>query len=128
MLDTNIVSALVANDQRAITRLSRITPEEIFISAISYAEIQFGLAKRPDSMRLKHAMEQFLERVVVLPWSAETAHFYGTLRFGLQKRGLTVQPLDLLIAAHALHVGATLVTADKAFAMIPGLKQENWLA
>ena len=67
-----------------------------------------------------------MRRVDVLPWGAPIAERYGAVRAELERQGKIVAPLDLLIATHALDVGAALVTNDLAFGHIPGLQIEDW--
>jgi tRNA(fMet)-specific endonuclease VapC len=71
-------------------------------------------------------MNEFLGRVEVLPWNQQVADMYGPLRAGLERRGRALAPLDLLIAAHALALGAVLVTNDQAMLRQTGLETEDW--
>jgi tRNA(fMet)-specific endonuclease VapC len=96
------------------------------ISAITEGELLFGLAKRPDAKRLHVVVQEFLRRVDVLPWDSTVTPHYGTVRAELERRGKTLAPLDLLIATHALSVGAVLVTNDQAFYQMAGLSVEDW--
>ncbi|MGA8513343.1 MAG: PIN domain-containing protein, partial [Burkholderiaceae bacterium] len=61
-----------------------------------------------------------------LPWNSSVTQDYATVRAKMKKQGKSLAPLDLLIAAHALSVGAILVTNDHAFAQVPGLQLEDW--
>lgn len=126
MLDTNAVSDLVKGNA-AITRRLLVTPmSSICISAITEGELLYGLAKRPAMKRLRLVIEEFLLRCDVLPWDSTVTTHYGKLRAALESQGKLLQPLDLQIAAHALSVGAVLVTGDQAFARIPELVVEDW--
>ena len=69
---------------------------------------------------------EFLRRVDVLPWDSAVAERYGNVRADMERQGKTLAPLDSLIAAHALSVGAVLVTNDRAFAQVAGLHVEDW--
>ena len=99
----------------------------VCISAITAGELAFGLAKRPQAMALRQAVSEFLRRVEVMPWDDAVAQTYGTLRAELNKNGRPLAALDLQIAAHALHLKATLVSNDKAFAQVGGLVVEDWV-
>jgi tRNA(fMet)-specific endonuclease VapC len=68
-----------------------------------------------------------MQSVTVMPFDAEVAVHYANLRTVLEQSGTPIGANDTLIAAHALALGATLVTADAAFTRVPGLKVENWL-
>ena len=71
-------------------------------------------------------MIEFLRRVEVLPWDDAVAQTYGTLRAQLQSQGTTLAALDMQIAAHAVHMKATLISSDKAFTKIAHLQTEDW--
>jgi tRNA(fMet)-specific endonuclease VapC len=118
MLDTNMVSYIArGRSSAARTRLAALKDDEVAcISAITEAEICYGLAKRPDATALRSVMEGFLARLRVLPWGRDEAQSYGELRAKLEAFGTTPGHVDILIAAHAISMGAVLVTNDKAFA------------
>lgn len=127
LFDTNTISAAVRQQSRALdARLANIEGEQVRISAITYGEIRFGLAQKPEARRLARNMRDFLHAVPVLPWTTATAEIYGVLRADLKRRGLGLSPLDMLIAAHALEAGATLVSSDRAFRSVPDLTVEDW--
>jgi len=126
MLDTNIVSQFVRKQSEVDKRVVAIPMDAICISAITEGELLFGLIRRPGNKTLAHEVNEFLRRVTALPWDRTVAADYAALRAGQERRGKTIAPIDLLIAAHALSAGATLVTNDSAFTQIPGLPVEDW--
>jgi tRNA(fMet)-specific endonuclease VapC len=87
----------------------------------------FTASRKPGATALAAAVSAFLRHVQALPWDSEAAARYGTLRAQLEAAGTPVGNLDTLIAAHALAVGATLVTHDRAFRQVPGLVVEDWI-
>lgn len=117
LLDTNMASYLLNGRSPAARQKMRETQTYagIAISAITHGEILFGMEKKPKALRLRAAVEVLLGSVEILPWDASVAPAYGKLRAGLEAAGKTLSGLDLLIAAHALALGATLVTHDRAF-------------
>jgi len=127
LLDTNTVSHLIKRHPQATQHLLAVPMHSVCISAITAGEVAFGLAKRPDAVALKTTVNEFLRRVDVLPWDDAVAQTYGTLRAQLQSQGLSLSPLDLQIAAHALHANAVLVTSDQAFCKVPSIDAKNWL-
>ena len=127
MLDTNMVSHIIKRQPQAIARLLEVPMHSVCISAVTAGELAFGLAKRPQALALREAVNEFLRRVEVMPWDAAVAQTYGTLRAALDKNGTPLAALDLQIAAHALHVNATLVSNDRVFARVGGLAVEDWL-
>jgi tRNA(fMet)-specific endonuclease VapC len=127
LLDTNIVSVLVlGRSASAAARFRGLRPAQVRVSAITRGEMAYGLSRRADPARLREAISRFFAEVEVLPWDREVADRYGQLRAELEQSGAALGALDMQIAAHALHAGAILVTADKAFARVPGLKVEDW--
>ena len=127
LLDTNTVSYLIKRHPQVTQHLLAVPMHSVCISAITAGELAFGLAKRPEAVTLKAAVNEFLRRVEVLPWDDAVAQTYGTLRAQLQSQGTTLAALDMQIAAHALHVNATLITSDLAFLHIDQLLVENWI-
>ena len=130
MLDTNIVSHVIKGDrQEIIERLVALPIEEIVISSVTEAELLYGLAKRGYPAALSERVRQFLLRVDVLPWDHDVTKTYGDLRSACEAKDVTLSPLDMMIAAHAAAIDATLVTRDKAFARVPhALRIEDWTA
>lgn len=128
MLDTNTVSHVIRGDIPLVRqRLASVPMHGVAVSVITEAEMLYGLAKRGHPAGLAARVREFLIRVDVLVWTREVATAYGDLRAVCEKTGITLAPLDMMIAAHAKTVGATLVSADRAFSRIPdGLKLEDW--
>lgn len=128
LLDTNIASHVIKGDRREIIdRLITLPIEDIAISAVTEAELLYGLAKRGYPKALSERVRQFLLRVDVLPWDHDVTQTYGDLRAACETKGITLAPLDMMIAAHAAAIDATLVTRDKAFARVSHvLRIEDW--
>src|SRR5258708_29558763 len=98
MLDTNTVAYIVDGRSKAARRKLAEVPQSfsVAISAITEAEIRYGLARKPEATRLRAAMEEFLSKVSILPWNSEVAHIYGRIRARMSQ-GKTLASLDLLI-------------------------------
>jgi tRNA(fMet)-specific endonuclease VapC len=126
MLDTNTISQLIRVHPTVSRRVTTTPMASLRMSAITQGELLFGLAKRPEATRLHRAVRELLRRVDVLPWDSAAAECYGTIRAAMTRLGHVLAPLDLLIAAHALSVGAVLVTNDRAFGMVDALPIEDW--
>jgi tRNA(fMet)-specific endonuclease VapC len=129
MLDTNMVSYIVKGHSAAARkRLLALKEDEIAcISAVTEAEIFYGLAKKPEAVRLKALMEGFLANIRVLPWDRDAAHAYAAVRSRLEAAGKSLESMDMMIAAHAVSLGAVVVTNDKAFGYVEDLSAAvNW--
>ena len=128
LLDTNIcIYVINAKPPQVLERFRREAIGDIGISAITAAELAFGVAKS-GSARNRAALEKFLAPLEIVPFDGEAIWHYGETRAGLEKRGLPIGSLDTLIAAHALALGATLVTNNGSeFSRVEGLRVENWV-
>ena len=129
MLDANIIAyAKNKRPESVLRRLTQYQPEDLCISAITMAELEFGVcnSSRPDQNRL--ALLLFLSRIAVLPFDAEAAREYGDIRADLTKKGTLIGANDLLIAAHARSLGLTLITNNtREFDRVENLRVENWV-
>lgn len=129
MLDTNMVSYALKGTYPAVrAHMARRPPAALCISAVTQSELLYGVAKNPAATRVKGVVDEFLRWVEVLDWSANVAAVHGALRAALERRGVGLGAFDLMIAAHALALDAVLVSNDRAFAQVPGLKLDNWAA
>lgn len=126
MLDTNSVSNLLREHPVVVRRVIAAPMASLCLSAVTEAELRYGLAKRPEATRLHRVVGELLLRLDVLPWDSEVASTYGALRAGMERQGKVLAPLDLMIAAHAIATGCTLVSNDQAFAHLPDLDLEDW--
>jgi tRNA(fMet)-specific endonuclease VapC len=127
LLDTNIVSYLLNGQMPAATmRYKEKAADSMVISSITEAEIFYGIANRPGAIRLRIAAEGFFAKAVVSSWDSAAARTYGQLRAEQERKGRPLSVEDLMIAAHAMSLGLTLVTHDQAFANVEGLQTEDW--
>ena len=126
MIDTNIAIHARDGSESVYAKLLDHSGEVMF-SALSLAEMQWGLYASVELLPLRRArLSQLLEAIPVMPFGRDAAEAYGAIvaQIGWSRS----RQMDRLIAAHAMVVPATLVTANTAdFAGIPGLEIENWL-
>ena len=132
MLDTNVVSHIMqGRDVELLARLTQLTVGQVVMSSVTLAELEYGLQRRGQPVRLRNALAQVLLRMDVLPWDENAATCYGGLCASLEAQGINLSDFDMMIAAHAVAVDATLVSRDKAFAQVPAavnprLRLEVW--
>lgn len=127
MLDTDSVSYALRGQGRVATRIAEHRPSELCISAITVAELRFG-AQRRKSAKIHELIDLFTANVAVVPFDETGAAHFGTIAADLAGRGTPIGEFDVLIAAHAMAIDATLVTNNvKHFSRIRGLDVENWL-
>ncbi len=137
LLDTNIASHVIKGDMaRVRERLVAVPMHCVAVSAVTQAELLYGVAKRCHPEGLATRVREFLARVTVLPWTAEIGEVYGELRARCEAGGVPLAPMDMMIAAHAkalemaaaqVQDTAILITRDRAFWRVPGgLALDDW--
>ena len=129
MLDTNII--IYAKNKRPeglFQRLMECPPEDICISVITMAELEYGVFKSSQPDRNRLALSTLLSGIRVVPFDSNAAREYGDIRADLERQGIVIGGNDMLIAAQARAMNLILVTNNqREFERIKGLKTENWL-
>ena len=129
MLDTNTVSYVLKGVSLAARkRLSSLRRNEVAcISAITEGELWYGLDRIGAGDLRRNALRSFLGHIQILPWDSDVAAAYGAFRAHQESIGRPLGPFDTQIAAHAIAVGAVVVSNDSAFQHAKGLFGcENW--
>lgn len=127
LLDTNIASYVIkGNVPRVRENLRRVPMADVGISAVTEAELRFGVARKPHANRLELAVEEFLIRVEILAWDSAAARHYAILRSAMEDSGTPMGNLDMMIAAQALAADAILVSHDRVFHRVRQLTLEDW--
>jgi len=126
LLDTNMLSDLMRRPRGAVAeKIAAVGVEQVATSIIVVAEIRFGIAKKAS---LVTQLNTVLTKLPVMEFSAPADEAYARLRAGLEQRGTPIGAMDMMIAAHALTLGDTLVTAnERELSRVEGLRVENWL-
>lgn len=128
MLDTNICIYVIKHKPKnVIQRFLQHAPEEMCVSAVTYAELMHGVEKSMAVEKNRLALSLFLSPITVLNFHAYAAEEYGKIRAVLERKGTPIGPMDLLIAAHAKSEGLILVTNNtREFQRVEGLIVEDW--
>ena len=130
VLDTNAVSALMKGSAAFVERLASHEPADVTIPQPVIAEIAYGIERMPRSRRrsaLQARFDLICSEIPRTDWTDAVSQAYGRIKTALERRGTRVEDFDAAIAAHAVAVGATLVTADiDHMARVPGLQVEDW--
>jgi len=128
LLDTDICSYLIRDrPPRVRQRMNAVPLAEQAISSVTYAELMYGVARSSKPAVNREVVRRFVLHVAVLPWDAAAAEHYGDLRSSLERTGTPIGSMDLMIAAHARSMGATVVTNNlRHFERVPGIAVENW--
>jgi tRNA(fMet)-specific endonuclease VapC len=128
LLDTDICIYIAKRKPAGVlARLERLRPGDVGMSVVTYLELVYGAHKTQQVEANAARIKQLSRLIPVQALDAPAGTHYGRLRSGLEKSGLLIGAYDLLIAAHALALGLTLVTNNvREFQRVPGLRLENW--
>jgi tRNA(fMet)-specific endonuclease VapC len=128
LLDTNILSDLIRHPQGLVAnRITTVGEDAVCTGIVVAAELRFG-AEKSGSPRLADRVDLILSALDILPLESPADRHYGKIRQQLTRQGIPIGPNDLLIAAQALALDLTVVTANvREFSRVPGLRVENWL-
>ena len=124
LLDTNIISALFADDDLVKEKLS--FAEEIFIPNVVIGELIYGALKSTRSDENLARINEFTESNVILASDSETAQYSGQIKFSLQQKGRPIPENDIWIAAIATQNNLTLISRDAHFSEIGDFQIEIW--
>lgn len=129
LLDTNICIYLIKRKPpEVLQRFLQLQPGSVFISSVTTSELYYGAQKSQRVQTNLEALNNFLLPFRIVDYDESASFLYGELRADLEKRGQQIEPLDMMIAAHALSLDMPLVTNNtKEFERVKGLKLENWV-
>ena len=129
MLDTNTCIALIKRKPaHALQQFNKYQLGDIGISAVTLAELRYGVSKSQHQVKNHAALEEFILPLELAAFDEDATVAYGVLRATLEKHGTPIAPLDTMIAAHALSLGVTLITNNtREFNRVPKLKVLDWI-
>ena len=129
MLDTNICSYVLRSRPPSVkARFEAAEPGALAVSTVVLAELLYGAARHPTAVAIRGEIADLVSRLTVIPWDEAAAEHYGDLRAALEKAGTPLGAMDMMIAAHARSLGATLVSNDvRHFDRVEGLLVANWV-
>ena len=128
LLDTNICVFLIRNKSpRILVELRKHPLEDLCISSITMAELEYGCDRSADPAKNRLALTEFLSPFTLLSFDESAACVYGKVRTGLEKVGTPIGSMDLLIASHAVSQQMIVVTNNtREFNRVEGLAVEDW--
>ncbi len=129
LLDTNICIYVIKRRPAAVrVRFEEHEVGDVGLSSVTLSELSYGVAKSRAEDRNREALERFLAPLEIVDYGPAAAAAYGTIRAQLERRGEPIGAMDLMIAAHAMSLGVTLVTNNlREFERVEGLTVENWV-
>ena len=126
LLDTNIVIALFGEDEHVLKMIQKA--KEVYHSAVVIGELYYGAFNSTRKTENLRKIDDYKDEVAILSSDDQTAKLYGKVKAQLKKKGMPIPENDLWIAAIAIQYDLTLVTRDKHFENISGLRVEKWCA
>lgn len=128
LLDTSFCIALIRRvSRRAEEKLVEHAAPEVAVSALTVAELEYGVARSREPERNRAKLDGFLQPLQILAFDDAAAVAYGPVRAGLERRGRMIGPIDTLLAAQALSLDLTMVTNNTGeFERVEGLRVEDW--
>ncbi len=128
ILDTNICIYIIKQQPATVLKhFLEYQVGDIGISAITLSELRYGAAKSAHHEKNSKALDEFIIPLEVASFDEDAAHVYGDIRANLEKAGMPIGAMDMLIAAHAISLGIPLVTNNiREFARIPSLNIVDW--
>lgn len=129
LLDTDICSYIIRERPLSVLeKFQKVPVGDLSISVITQAELFYGVARSQSKKVNRQVVEDFTSRLVVRSWDGAAAEQYGLLRASLEAKGKNIGNMDMMIAAHALSLKATVVTNNlRHFNLVPKLKVINWV-
>ena len=130
LLDTNICIYLIKHKPAVVLKhFKSHAIGDIGISSITLAELRYGVSKSQHIEKNRDALDEFILPLEIEDFNEKAAAEYGRVRADLERAGKPIGSMDMLIGAHALALGATLVTNNtKEFKQIKNLKVADWTA
>ena len=129
LLDTNTcIYFLNRSSEKIISQCKRFSPSQINLPSITVAELFYGAEKSKAKKRNWAIVENFVSTFEIVPFDEKSCEIYARIRASLEKSGVPIVPMDLLIASISLANNSILVSNNiKEFRRIKGLKLENWV-
>jgi len=125
--DTNVVSVYLRGGDGPLTAKMQAEFSTLRLSVLVVAEREYGIIRHEAGRRFRTRFDELLDALPVDPFTREDAAQYARIRVALERRGQGIGPIDTLIAAQAVRLGATMVTRNvREFSRVPGLKCESW--
>jgi len=129
MLDTNICSYILKKHPLMVkVRFDQLGLGALALSTVVLAELYYGAARHAQRLTIRGEIDDFASRLTVIAWDESAADHYGVIRAALERSGTSIGAMDMMIAAHARSIGATLVSNNtRHFKRIPELLLADWV-
>jgi tRNA(fMet)-specific endonuclease VapC len=128
LLDTEAASRLMRAERSVVAKMRQSGAKAVSISSVTMAELLYGARLREENPSVMSAVRAFLARILIHAWDEAAAEAHARIRILAKRQGRSAGVFDIMIAAHADALGATLVTNDAAIKnlAIDGLKIVSW--
>ena len=127
LLDTDIVVFFLRNKKNIAEHLALLSPNDIFVSEVTVAELEYGNRCSGRYEENKYMVERFLSSVNIVPFS-DAILLYAEERYRLRMLGQSIEDFDLLIGCTAVSDNLIMVTNNaKHYSRIKDIRIENWV-
>ena len=128
LLDTNVCADYISGRYRLVTqRIQDCSPRQLGLSSVVVAELRYGADKSVLRLRNHAYIDILVQDIPTFDFDLVAADAFGRIRADLERRGQTIGPYDMMIAAHALALDYVLVSDNEdEFRRVSGLTFENW--
>lgn len=129
LLDTNMCIYIIKRKPpKVFEQFQALDIFDVGISSITVAELEYGVYKSQRQQQNQAALNQFLIPLEIISFDASATQTYGRIRAELERQGIVIGSMDMLIASQAISLGLILVTNNvRELSQIPGLVLENWV-
>jgi tRNA(fMet)-specific endonuclease VapC len=129
LLDTNTCIYIIKNKPpQVLAKFQNLDISDVGISSITVAELEYGVYKSQRQEQNRAALSQFLIPLEIVPFNEQVTQSYGKIRAELERQGIVIGSMDMLIASQAISLGLILVTNNvRELSRIPELVLENWV-
>ncbi|MBW4633245.1 MAG: type II toxin-antitoxin system VapC family toxin [Iphinoe sp. HA4291-MV1] len=129
LLDTNTCIYIIKKKPpKVFDKFQTLDIFDVGISSITVAELEYGVYKSQRREQNQAALSQFLISLKIIPFDENATQIYGRIRAELERKGIVIGSMDMLIASQAISLGLILVTNNvRELSQIPDLVIENWV-
>ncbi len=124
ILDTNALSAMADDDPGVAAVLARA--DQMAIPVIVLGEYRHGIAQSRNRGAYEAWLTELLNDCMVLDVNEPTSHYYSEVVFELKRKGKPIPTNDIWIAALCRQHSLPLLSRDRHFDLVTGIKSVGW--
>jgi tRNA(fMet)-specific endonuclease VapC len=127
LMDTSAYSAFKNGSEQVLDAIA--AADRVYMSIFVLGELFFGFEGGDRSIEDRRELDEFLRKPTVrfVGTTRETAEVFGSVKNDLKRQGTPLPTNDVWVAAHCIELGAVLITLDRHFLQVPGLRTWQYL-